>query len=175
MNRLLAIIAILSVVGFGCITKSQDVPPESEAGGYENAQYGFSFSYPTNLEVREREEANRATKYLGFDADFFISLRDTVRDVKPTNIAWFYAAPNMTVEKFTAALEASNSDGAVKVKSVEDVTVNGFAMKKMTSSTEMGEDKVHYLFDHNGTLIIVSVFIAEEETWGGVLQTMDKM
>jgi len=175
MKRLLIAFAILAVAGFGCVSKQNQEAAvvDPNATRYENAQYGFSFAYPSNLEVRQREENIRATPYLGIDADFFISLRDTVRDTKPTNIAWFYAAPGLTADAFTAALVASNPNGAVQVKSVEDVTVNGLDMKKVTSTTEMGDDKTHYLFERNGSLVIVSVFLQEDAAWSEVLATMD--
>lgn len=175
MKRLLAALAILAVAGFGCVGAQDQVAVDPSATVYENAQYGFSFAYPSNLEVRQRPDADRQTQYLGVDADFFVSLRDTVKDSKPTNVAWFYAVPGMTVDTFTAALVASNASGAVQVKSTEDVTMNGLEMTKVTSTTEMGEDKTHYLVDRDGTLVIVSVFLLEEAAWDEVLATMREL
>lgn len=177
MKRLFAALVLLAVAGFGCTdaAKNGAVAVDPDATVYENAQYGFSFAYPSTMDVRQREEEVRATQYLGIDVDFFISLRDIVRDDKPTNIAWFYAAPGLTAEAFSAALVASNASGAVQVTSTEDVEVGGLEMKKVTSTTEMGADKVHYLVDRDGTLIIVSVFIGETSAWDGVLATMREL
>ncbi len=174
MKRLFAALAILAVAGFGCTNAGSDVPAAVDPSWtvYENGQYGFSFAYPSNMEVRQREEDVRPTQYLGVDADFFISLRDTVRDAKPTNVAWFYGASGLTVKAFEAALVASNANGAVQVKSSEKVTVNGLELTKVVSTTELGTDKVHYLVDRDGTLVIVSVFLAEETAWEPVLRTM---
>lgn len=172
MKRLFAALAILAVAGFGCVAKQEEVAVDPNATVYENAQYGFSFAYPSNMELRQREEEVRADEYLGIQVDFFASLRDTVMDTKPTNVAWFYAAPGLTTDAFAAALVASNADGAVQVKSMEDVTVNGLAMKKVTSTTEMGKDKTHYLVDRDGTMLIVSVYLMQEAAWDEVLQTM---
>ena len=172
MKRLFAALAIVAVAGFGCAKTPERPVLDPNMTAYENADYGFTFAYPSNMEVRQREGENRASQYLGFDVDFFISLRDTVREKDATNIAWFYAAPGLSADAFTAALVASNPDGVVEVKSVEDVVMNGLQLKKVTSTTEMGTDKAHYLFDRNGTLIIVSVFLGEETAWNDVFQTL---
>lgn len=174
MKRLFATLAILAVAGFGCTNPGNDVPTAVDPSWtvYENAEYGFSFAYPSNMELRQREEEDRADDYLGIQVDFFASLRDTVMDSQPTNVAWFYAAPGLTTEAFTEALVASNAGGAVQVKSTEDVTVNGIAMTKVVSTTEMGKDKTHYLVDRDGTTLVVSVFLMQEAAWDEVLATM---
>lgn len=172
MRRFFAALAILAVAGFGC-TKAPDAPAvDPNATVYENTQYGFSFAYPENMDARQRPEEDQPTPYLGMETNFFLSLRDMVRDDKPTNIAWFYAAPGLTADGFVEALSASNASGAVQVKSTEDVTVNGLEMKKVTSTTEMGTDKTHYLIEREGTLVIISVFLSETSAWEPVLATM---
>jgi hypothetical protein len=171
MRRLLTSLAVLAVVGVGCV--SQPAVPEGTTL-YENEQYGFAFAYPPNLEARVRDEELRQTQYLGLKVDFFLSLRDTVRDKKPTNIAWFYAAPGLTTDGFKASLEASDTNGAVKVTAMESVKINNLELTKVTSTTEIGTDKYHYLFDGNGTTVIISVFVAEETAFDPVLQTIRK-
>lgn len=166
LKRLLASLTLLAVAGFGC---AAPVPLDTTA--YVNEQYGFSFGYPSNIEVRVREEENRETQYLGLDADFFASVRDTVRDKKATNIFFLYALPGATVDSFTAALAASNPDGTVQVTSVEDVEANGFEAKKVISTTEMGRDKTHYLFEADGALVVASVFLTEEAVFETMFQT----
>ncbi len=174
MKKLLIAAALLALVGFGCAKAPVATNVAVSEGGksYDNAQYGISLTLPRDVEMRQREDAVRKTKYLGLDVDFFASLRDLVRDAKPTNLAFLYAAPKLSVDDFEKALVASSENGAVKVKSTEDVTIGGIAMKKITSTTEMGEDKVHYLFDAKGSTIIVSEFIGENEEFEPILGTI---
>lgn len=173
MKKLLTILSILAVAGFGCA--KGPVADGSSADGswpYINNDYGLQMNLPTGVEVRSRQDGSPLTKYLGFDADHFASLRDTVRDAKATNLAYFYAVPKLSPDDFAKALEASNAAGAVKAKSIEDVTTNGIAMKKITSTTEMGEDKIHYLFDLKDKTIIVSQFIGEEKEFDPIFATI---
>ncbi len=174
MKKLLIAAALLALVGFGCAkvpTAMSDAIPEG-GKAYENAQYGISLALPKDVEMRQREDAVRTAKYLGLDVDFFASLRDTVREEKAVNLAFFYAVSKMSTDEFAKALEASGTNGAVKVKSTEDLTINGVAMKRITSTTEMGEDKVHYLFDAKDSTIIVSEFIGENEEFEPILGTI---
>jgi hypothetical protein len=175
MKKLLIALTIVVLAGFGC-TKA----PAAETGGpsadgswpYMNADYGFQMTLPPGVEMRQREEENRPMKYLGLDADFFASLRDVERESKATNLAFFYAMPTMSTEDFAKALEASDATGDVKVTSTEDVTINGIAMKKVTSTTEMGEDKVHYLFEAKDKTIVVSRFLNEEVAFEPIFATI---
>ncbi len=174
LKHLLASLSLIAVAGFGCRSfplSPSTAPAETEQStGYQNSQYGFGFDYPKSMDVHNRTDETRATDYLGMNVDFFVSLRDIVMDTKPTTIAYFYAVtPAITADGFKISLEATNPNGAVKVTNVEDVTVNGIAMKKVTSTTEMKQDKTHYLFDTNGSTIIVSVFLNQESAFEGVL------
>jgi|GEM_PF-2044860 len=144
---------------------------EAVSTEYRNEQYAFSFTHPSEMEVRIREEANRQTDYLGLPVDFFISLRDVEREAKPLNIAFFYAAPGLTVDAFKTALEASDP-ASVKVTSTEDVEINGLKMTKVINTTALGADKQHYLFDRNGQTVIISVFLTEEPNFEPVLQSL---
>jgi len=175
MKKLLIAAAFLALVGFGCAkspASTATVVPADFVNSYENSQFGISFAFPAGVEMRQREEENRPQKYLGIDVDFFASLRNVVRDEKATNLAFFYAAPKLSTDAFVTALEATNADGAVKVTSTEDVTINGIPMKKITSTTEMGTDKVHYLFDAKDSTIIVSRFIYEEGEFEPIFATI---
>lgn len=166
---------MVAVAGFGCVGTQRNAavaPYDASLTAYENAQFGFAFGYPSSMEARSREDDVRPTQYIGLNADFFLSLRDTVQDAKPTNVAWFYAIPSLDVDAFGAALVASSASGSVEVKSVEDVGVGGLALKKVVSSTEMGVDKTHYLLDRDGQTIVISVFLGQETEWDGVLQTL---
>ncbi len=174
MKKLLIALSIVVLAGFGCAKAPAETDGPSADGSwpYINNDYGLQMTLPTGVEVRTREDENRKTEYLGLDADFFASLRNTVRESKATNLAYFYAVPKFSADNFAKALEASNATGAVKAKSIEDVTINGIAMKKITSTTEMGEDKIHYLFDAKDSTIIVSQFIGEEAEFDRIFATI---
>ncbi len=165
----LVVIAIGLAAAYALFRPSAPAPEPFAGETYANEQYGFSFMYPADMEVRVREENVRQTTYLGQDADFFASLRDTVRDAKPTNIAYLYAVPGLTPERFKEALTASGP--GIAVTSTEEVKTNGLILTKVVSTTEIGDDKIHYLFDRNGTMIVVSVFIGETEPFAPILQT----
>lgn len=173
MKRLLIALSIVVLAGFGCAKAPVTNGPSADGSWpYVNNDYGLQMTLPTGVEVRTREAENRKSDYLGFDADHFASLRDTVRDEKATNLAYFYAVPKLSADDFAKALEASNATGAVKAKSIENVTINGIAMKKITSTTEMGEDKIHYLFEVKDSTIIVSQFIGEEAKFDPIFATI---
>ncbi|NBS41899.1 hypothetical protein EBS80_04565 [bacterium] len=171
MKKLLATLTLLSLVGFGCIVDKAPVPVASDTT-YVNAQYGFSLDHTKDVEMKDRDEKNRATKYLGLDVDFFTSIRDTVREAKPVNLAFVYAAPGLTADAFSAALVASDPTGAVTVKLAEDVAMGDVTMKKITSTTQVGTDKIHYLWDDHGTTIVFSVFIGENAEFDAILGTL---
>lgn len=172
MKRAFIALALVALTGFGCspAPTNDQADTSTAAGPYENSQYGFAFTYPDNMEVHVRSDDTRQTEHVGIPVDFFASLRDTKREDKPVNLAYFYAAPNTTTEQFVAALEAS--DPAVKVKSQESVTINDIAMTKIVNSTAVGTDKTYYLFDgKDGSKVIVSVFLNEDQNFDPVLQT----
>lgn len=171
MKKILPTLALLALVGFGCAPAAPS-PAASTDTHYANVEFGFAFDHSADVEVRDREEKNRPDDYLGLNVDFFASVRDMVRDESPTTLAYLYAASGLTAEAFVAALEASDASGAVKVTSTEDVTVGGASMKKVTSTTQVGTDKIHYLWDHNGKTIIFSVFIEEVPQFDPILATI---
>lgn len=141
---------------------------------YENREYGFSLAYPNNLELRSRPGEDQETVYLGLPVKFFASLRDTARGKEPENIAYFYAAENVTLEQFQGALAASNAPNTT-IKETTDVSQGGLAMKKVVSTTAMEIDKIHYLFWQDSTLIIFSQFLQEEEAFAKVFQTLQHL
>lgn len=175
LKRLFASLTVIVVLGFGCtstITPKAESPAEELSTGYQNSQYGFGFDYPKSMDVHNRTDETRATDYLGMNVDFFVSLRDVVMDTKPTTVAYFYAVtPQITSDTFKASLEASSPNGAVKVTNVEDISINNIDMKKITSTTEMDQDKTHYFFQQADSTIIVSVFLNQEALFDGVVKT----
>ncbi|MFC1787786.1 hypothetical protein ACFLZY_01045 [Patescibacteria group bacterium] len=170
MKKLLIILVVVMLVGGGCFSKKEPIP-EFAGTTYENPQYQFSFEYPVEMEVRVREEQNRAHQYLGLDVDFFASLRDTFSENKPVNVIYLYAIEGLSVEDFKDQLE--NSGVSEGIKSEETVKVNGIKMTKIINASAAGDDKTHYLFDHNGTTLILSVFLYQEEKFESVLQTFE--
>ena len=165
----LAVAAIVAAIFFFQPKPAPVSVPDTNV--YQNEQYAFGFTYPKNMEVRIREEENRQTDYLGFPVDFFISLRDIEREDKPVNIAMFYAAQGLTVDAFKAALEASDPV-SVTVTATEDVDVNGLKATKVTSTTAVGIDKTHYLFDRNGQTVVVSVILQEVSTFQPIFDSL---
>ncbi len=173
MKKLLSSLALVALVGFGCAS-SAPAPTASSDAHYVNQEFGFTLDHSEAIEIRDREAENRADDYLGLTVDFFASVRNVTREEKPVSLAFFYAVPGLSVEEFTSALEASDPNGAVKVIAEEDVDVTngGVAMKKITSTTQMGTDKIHYLWDHDGTTIIASVIIGEGTEFDPILATL---
>ncbi|TAK03339.1 hypothetical protein EPO34_04725 [Patescibacteria group bacterium] len=163
MKRLLPILSLIVLAGAGCFA------PSFEGTAYENAEYGFAFNYPSDMEVRTRPDDVRETQYLGLDVDFFATLRDTVKEAKPLNIAAFYAVPGLTDDAFAAALTGSGA--GIAVTSRESEKRGGIRMTKVVSTTESGEEKAHYLFDRDGKTIIVSVFLTQGEAFSPILET----
>jgi hypothetical protein len=168
MKRLLLGLALLTLVGAGCAAPA--VKP-ADTTTYANAQYGFAFEYPAKtMDVHVREDAIRKAKYLGLDADFFASVRDTVQDPKNlTTLAYLYAVPGLTVDAFKAALVKSAT--GITVKETTPHTVNGIQMTKIVSTTASGEDKTHELFTLNGQTIIIDEFLFQEKEFDAVLST----
>lgn len=164
MRRALAIFALFALAGAGCAKA-----PAFEGTAYENAQYGFAFDYPTNMEVRTRPDDVRETQYLGIDVDFFASLRDTVKEAKPLNVAAFYASPGLTADMFVSALEASGPGIKVTSRTVEKR--GKLSMTKVASTTEAGDEKAHYLFERGNDTVIVSVFLTQDEAFAPILDT----
>ncbi len=176
MKRLLIALAAVALVGFGCFGKIEPAANTTTSApedwiAYENTVYGFALSYPTNMELRSRPEEEQTTEYLGLPVKFFASLRDTVRDTKPTPLASFYAAEQVTVEQFMTALTASDPEH-VSVKETADVTLGSLPAKKVVSTTALGTDKVHYLLLKDTTFIIISQFLNEDEALDPVLATL---
>ncbi len=155
MKRLLISLIALALAGFGC------AGPVIPAGNttYENPQYGFAFSYPKEMDVRSRDEGVRQTTYIGLPADFFASVRDVVRDSKPTNVFYLYAMKDVTVDTFKDALVKSGA--GIEITSAEETKLGEMSATKITSTTEAGEPKYHYLVPVKDALLIVSVFLNE--------------
>lgn len=172
MNKFLAVVALVALTGFGCAAKAPVASGPANTQTYENAEYGFSFMYPANDEVHVRDADLRADTYLGQKMDFFASLRDLHRtgETAAINLAFLYAAKGLTVAQFRQGLEESGKN--VAVKGVVPVTINGIALTKVTSTTDIGVDKVHYLLERNGTTVVFSVFINENKNFDPILQTL---
>ena len=172
MKKLLAVAALLALAGFGCAKPAED-PTAAFTQTYQNAQYGFSFRHPENVDVRVREDENRKDTYVGKDADFFISIRDLKRvgETAPINLAYVYAFPKMTPAQFKQAFLETNPDAAVK--DLAPVTLNGVSLQRMVNTTQIGDDKIHYLWEKaDGTLVVFSVFSGEEPNLKPILQTL---
>ena len=164
MKRFLIALSLVVLAGAGC-AKHVTAP---DLTAYENAPYGFAFDYPKNMEIHVPTEATRKVPYLGIAGEYFIALRDTVAEEKPLNIASFFAA-GLTVDDFVKKLEASGT--GIVVKSKEPVEKNGLKMTKVTSTTESGEEKIHYLFDHAGTTVIVEEFLYQHDAFAPILDS----
>lgn len=170
MKRLLTSLALLALVGAGCTSATPSEPSFQVANTYTNTEFHFAFDYPKEMDVHVRPDETRSDSYAGLELDFFASLRDLVRDKNPTNIFWMYAAPGLSEDEFVAGLESTSEN--VRVTSREDVTFGEVVMRKLTNTTDLGADKIHYLFDQDGTLIIFSVFIAETTAAEPILETI---
>lgn len=170
MKKLLAIVTLLALSGFGC-AKSPSVPVEAKPVAYDNAEFGFGFNYAEHDEMRERSAENRPDTYLGKPVDFFASLRDNKRvgETEAVNLAYFYAFKDLKPAQFKQALLESGEN--VAVKSMEPVKVNGVLFTKVVSTTDMGVDKIHYLLERNGGLLVFSVFINEDQNFDDILST----
>jgi hypothetical protein len=172
MKRFLLTLGILVAVGAGCFGQPpvEEASPTDGWNTYLNTEYGFGFDHPTNFEVHSRPTEQRPDAYVGLDVSFFASLRDTARGEKTENVAHFYAAKDVELEAFTAALTASDP-GNITIKETTDIDVGGVAMTKIVSTTALGIDKTHYLYRRVDTLIIISVILSEEEAFAPVLET----
>ena len=177
MKRLAIILASLALVGAGCFggqeeeTLEKNLVFEFDGTTYTSDTYGFSIDYPTNMEMKVRPPENQDTSYLGLPMKFFVSLRDTVREADPLSIAYFYAAENLTLEAFEAALVASDPPN-ISVSAKETYTQGGLTITKVTSTTAMGENKLHYLFPSGTSMIIVSQIMLEDEAFDPIIQTL---
>lgn len=164
MKRLFAAICLIALSGAGC-AKS----PVFEGTAYESAEYAFAFDYPSGMEVRTRPEETRDTEYLGIEVEFFASLRDTVKESKPLNVAAFYAAPGLTADAFVEKLVGSGEGIEVTARAKEKH--GRLTMTKVTSTTQSGEEKTHYLFERGDKTVIMSVFLYQAEAFAPVLDT----
>ncbi len=173
-RTLIASVAALALMGAGCASAppAPSAAPVSSSLTYASPDYGFSLAYPSHDEVHVRETTTRQTTYLGQKMDFFASVRDLHRtgETQPVSMAYVYADKGLTVDAFKRALEAS--DPNVAVKSTENLTINGTSAVKMTSTTDAGIDKVHYLIDRNGTLLVFSVFLNEDVNFRPIFNTI---
>lgn len=177
MNKIAVILFSLALLGAGCFGPKPEETPEKnlvfefEGTTYTSDAYGFSIDYPTNMEMKVRPPEVQDTTYLGIPAKFFVSLRDTVREADPLSIAYFYAAENLTIDAFEAALVASDPE-FISVTAKETYSQGGLTITKITSTTAMGENKVHYLVPSGSQMIIVAQMMLEDEAFGPVVQTL---
>src|SRR3989338_11021703 len=165
MKQLLIACSILLLAGFGCTKPA--VPAIQNANAYKNMEFGFAFDYDGS-KYEAVPSIAREQKMYGLDADLFASLRDNSRG-NPFNIMNLYAKKGMTAGDYRRAVEASGPNN--KVKSQTEVTKGKIRMMEIVSSTDSGTDKYHYLFDRNGTTIVLSIAIQEEGTNTPMLST----
>lgn len=172
MKRLLISLCALALLGAGCFSQGPVAvePAFDVANTYSNTEFGFAFDYPKEYDVNVRPDDVRPDTYAGLDVDFFASFRDIVRDPKPTNIFRLYALPGETGDGFEAAILASGSD-TTEVTAREEVWINDIDMTRLVNTTDIGSDKVHYLFERDGVLIVISVFIGEITAAEPIIET----
>ena len=168
MKNLLAGLAVLAIVGAGC--PRADEAAKEPTVRYENAEFGFSLEHATTFDVKERGEAIRSLNYLGLDASYFATLRDTQRGEKPENIAAFYAVPKMTKEAFEEALKKSGTTAGEPT--AEILTVNRLTVTKVSNATDFGTDKVHYLLDRGDKTLVISVYVGEDGPFDPVFKSL---
>lgn len=174
MKKIIVVFALLVIAGFGCQKFGGGSPKVEIPDGwmtYESADYGFSVSYPDNMELRQRPEEVQNSTYAGLQGKFFLSLRDIKREEKPVTIATFYAFKDTSVEEFSESLQASDPEN-ITIKEITDVAQGGINTKKMVSTTAVGLDKTHYLFTNNENLIVIGVILQEEAIFAPVFETI---
>jgi len=86
-------------------------------------------------------------------------------------MALFYAFKNVTVEQFTKALQDSDPDN-ITIRETTDVVQGDISMKKIVSSTAMGVDKTHYLFQNGEDLVVISLILGEDEAFKPIFETI---
>lgn len=165
----------LLFVGFGCQNNgASKVEVPRGWTTFESADYDFALSYPDNYEFRSRPIDQQDSSYVGLSGNFFASLRDIKREKDPVTLAAFYSFKGINVDDFSAALQVSDPDN-ITIKETSDLSQGGLAMKKIVNTTAMGVDKTHYLFLRDKNLIVVSVFLSEEENFAPVFATMREL
>jgi hypothetical protein len=164
------ILGFLLVVGFGC-QSNNGVKIPSGWITFKSSDYGFSLAYPDNMEMRGRSVERQSSSYIGLSGNFFASLRDVKRESKPVSLAVFYSFKDISTDKFIDSLKTSDPDN-ITIKETIDLSQGGLSIKKIINTTALGTDKVHYVFQNDGNLIVVSVFIGEENNFTPVLATM---
>lgn len=168
------ILIALTLTAFGCQKFGGASPKVNVPDGwatYKNTDYNFSLSYPEKIEVNQRSVDNLAATYVGLSGKFFISIRDTEREDGVATLAQFYAFSDVSVEQFSEGLVASDP-GSITIKETTEVEQGGIAMKKIVSTTALGVDKIHYLFERGGNLIVVSIVLGEEEAFAPIFETV---
>lgn len=170
MKKFLVLFAALVLVGAGC---AKPVPVDPGPGfvgtAYENREFGFAFDYPDYVGVNVRKDDARAFTYNGIPVDFFLSIRDVVRESVPENLAYVYAAQGLSQDAFVQSI--TDTDPNASVTSIQPVTFGDLEMVEIVNTTDIGDPKTHYLFDVNGTTIIISVFLGEEENIAPIMKT----
>lgn len=164
----------LTLTAFGCQKFGGGAPKVTVPDGwatYQNPGYGFAMSYPSNVEAKQRSDDQLDITYVGLPAKFFLSVRDTEREDSLTVIAQFYSFSDLSVEKFSEALVASDQ-GNITIKETADVTQGGIAMKKIVSSTAAGIDKTHYVFKSGNNLIVIGIPLGEDEAFKPLFETV---
>lgn len=168
------VIAAAGIYGYMSATNDTNNGPEEVdqelSNTYESPDYNFGFAYSNDYNANKRKEENRDFEYLGEDVDFFLSFRDMVSDKKPVSIAFFYALPGGDVEQFEQMI--NDSDKAGEVTAVNDLDIGDLGVKEVVSSTAAGIDKTHYVFEREGGLIVISVFLNQKEAFQPTLNSL---
>lgn len=169
------ILIALTLTAFGCQKFGGGSPKVNVPSGwttYTDTAYNFSVSYPDNLELNQRSGESQDSTYIGLNGKFFLSIRDLGRETeKVATMALFYAFKNVTVEQFTKALQDSDPDN-ITIRETTDVVQGDISMKKIVSSTAMGVDKTHYLFQNGEDLIVISLILGEDEAFKPIFETI---
>lgn len=172
------VLIVLTLAAFGCQKFGGGSPKVYVPSGwttYSDTTYDLAVSYPDTVELHQRSSEIQDSTYAGLDGKFFLSIRDLSREGEgPATLALFYAFKNVSVDQFSESLQASDQ-GNITIKETTDVTQGGIAMKKMISTTAMGVDKTHYLFESGDNLIVISIVLGEDETFKPVFGTITRV
>ena len=174
---LFLITTLLVGMGVGC-KQDRDVPPINPAeqvtgwNQYENTEFNFAFQYPDEYNLN-RKDADQRTKYVGQDVRFILSLNDPTQGEKVENILYVYYFEETELATFKETLLASyGEEEGIEFVSEEVVNQGGLVITKLVNTTAIDTDKIHYVFEHEGGLLVYSVFLFEAEAFDEVFKTL---
>lgn len=170
------LLASMTLFGFGCAksNSSSAIPPLQQGWKtYQNASYGFALDYGPKMQLNDRALEMQASTYLGLPVSFFTALTDAGQGQEIESVAFFYAMNSLTKEAFIQALISSDPE-YVKVLETTEINQGGLALTKIVSSTANGEKKNHYLYFKDGTTVIISQFLLQDDVFNSVFKTLRK-